>query len=256
MEVCSMRITIEFLSDGEIRLPIHYNHILQGFLYKNLSDKNYRKFLHQQGYQVKNRKFKLFTYSRLLGQFKMYPQDNEIGFFPPFKLVVSSAVEQFITDLAETLIKSDFNTMGKQKAEVSSISVHKKILPADKIQIKMLSPMVAYSTIINEESKKTEYYSPWDKKFTEIAGENLLRKYEVLYGERPANQEFTIIPNGMQERKFSRIINYKGTYIKAYAGIYWLKGNPELIQVAYDTGLGSKNSQGFGCWEAVEPGKT
>lgn len=244
-----MRITIEFSSNGEIRLPIHYNHILQGFLYKNLSDKDYRNFLHQQGYWVDNKQFKLFTYSRLQGQFKMYQKENEIGFFPPFKLVVSSAVEQFITDLAETLIKTDFNIMGKQRAEVSSISVHKNPAFSDRVQVKMLSPMVAYSTVMDEGKKRTEYYSPWQTRFSEIAKENLLRKYEILYGDRPENQEFKITPNGMQEQKFARIINYKGTYIKSYAGIYWLKGNPELIGVAYDTGLGSKNSMGFGCME-------
>lgn len=246
-----MRITIEFSSDREIRLPIHYNHILQGFLYKNLSDKDYRNFLHQQGYWVDNKQFKLFTYSRLLGKFKMYPKENEIGFVPPFKLVVSSAVEQFITDLAETLIKSEFNTMGKQRAEVSSISVHKSPAFSDKVQVKMLSPMVAYSTVMEEGKKRTEYYSPWQTRFSEIAKENLLRKYEILYGNRPENQEFKITPNGNREQKFKVVINYKGTYIIGYSGIYWLHGNPEMLKVAYDTGLGSKNSQGFGCMEVV-----
>jgi len=246
-----MRITIEFSADKEIKLPVHYNYILQGFLYKNLSDKDYRNFLHQTGYFLKNKQFKLFTYSRLLGRFKMYREEGKIVFFPPFKLVISSAVEQFITDLAETLIKSDFNFMGNQRAEIASISVHKELVPSDKVQIKMLSPMVAYSTVVEEGKKRTEYHSPWKEKFVEIAKNNLLAKHEIIYGVRPANDEFKIIPNGNQEHKFARIINYKGTYIKAYAGIYWLIGNPDLIKVAYDTGLGSKNSQGFGCWEVV-----
>lgn len=47
------------------------------------------------------------------------------------------------------------------------------------------------------------------------------------------------------------IIKYKGTVIKGYSGDFILKGNPELIKLAYDTGLGSKNSQGFGCIEVM-----
>lgn len=246
-----MRISVEFNAEKELRLPVHYNHILQGFLYQNLSDKDYRNFLHQQGYNLHNKQFKLFTYSRLLGRFKMHKETREISFFPPFKLVVSSAVEQFITDLAETLIKSDFNFMGQQPAEIKSINVHKNFDAAEQVKIKMISPMTAYSTINDDEKKRTEYYSPWKQKFVEIARNNLLAKHEIIYGHRPENQEFKIIPNGMQEHKFARIIDYKGTFIKAYAGIYWLKGNPDLIKVAYDTGLGSKNSQGFGCWEVV-----
>ncbi|GAI77595.1 unnamed protein product [marine sediment metagenome] len=36
------------------------------------------------------------------------------------------------------------------------------------------------------------------------------------------------------------------TPIKAWLGTYQIHGKPELISLAYDTGLGSKNSQGFG----------
>jgi CRISPR-associated endoribonuclease Cas6 len=33
--------------------------------------------------------------------------------------------------------------------------------------------------------------------------------------------------------------------------IYQIHGKPELISLAYDTGLGSKNSQGFGMFEIL-----
>jgi hypothetical protein len=39
--------------------------------------------------------------------------------------------------------------------------------------------------------------------------------------------------------------------IKAWEGVYELKGKPELLDVAYNTGLGAKNSQGLGCFEVV-----
>ena len=246
-----MRITIGLSADKGIELPIHYNYILQGFLYRNISDKDYRTFLHKTGYRLAKRQFKLFTFSRLLGRFNINQREGKITFYPPVELVVSSAVEQFITDLAETLIRTDFIFLGSQRVEVHSIQVHKESPLADKVQVKMLSPVVAYSTIYNDKKKYTEYYSPWNPEFQEIFANNLLAKHEILYGQRPKDQEIKIIPNGNQEKKFARIINYKGTYIRAYAGIYWLIGNPDLIRIAYDAGLGSKNSQGFGCMEVV-----
>jgi len=246
-----LRITIEFSSEKEVKVPIHYNYILQGLLYRNLSDKDYRNFLHQDGYRVDNKQFKLFTYSRLLGKFRMYKEEGKIGFMPPFKLIVSSAIEQFITDLAETLIRSDFNFMGNERAEVTSISVHKENPLADQVQIKMLSPVVAHTTTIEDDKKRTNYFSPWDENFQLLVNRNLYRKYEVIYG-RKAEGEVRLIPVGNGKEKYVRIINYKNFYIKGYAGIYWLTGNPELIKVAYDTGLGSKNSQGFGCFEVKE----
>lgn len=246
-----MRITIELHSDKELILPIHYNQILQGFLYKNLTDKDYRTFLHDKGYQLGNNNFKLFTYSRLLGKFRMLKDAGQIAFSSPCKLVVAAGVEQFITDLAETLIKSDRCFLGDIPVEIKSISVHKKFTPSDKVQIKMLSPIVAHRTILEGDKKRTDYYSPWQKEFGQLVTSNLLKKYQIIHGEIPKEVDFRVIPNGNQEAKFARIINYKEFYIKAYAGIYWLKGNPDLIEVAYNTGLGSKNSQGFGCWEVV-----
>ncbi|MEN6460135.1 MAG: CRISPR-associated endoribonuclease Cas6 [Syntrophomonas sp.] len=246
-----MRISLVFNADQEITLPIQYNHIVQGFLYNSLSDKDYSNFLHHTGYELHNKVFRLFTFSRILGSFRINRTTEKISFQPPVHIILSSPLEQFITDLAETLIKSNTLFLGQNTLEIASISVHRDISFADKVQIKMLSPMVAYSTVMEDGKKRTEYYSPWKSRFTEIAKQNLLSKYQILYGEIPQNQEFKIIPNGMQEKKFKVVANYKGTIIEGYNGIYWLKGNPELIKVAYETGLGSKNSQGFGCWEVV-----
>ena len=111
--------------------------------------------------------------------------------------------------------------------------------------------MLAYSTSQKEDKKTTNYYSPWQKAFVDIVHNNLLDKYDLIYGQRLPNSEFSLLPNGSQESKCKKIIEYKGTYIVAYSGIYWLKANPDLIKVAYDAGLGSKNAQGFGCWEVV-----
>lgn len=246
-----MRITITFQADGEVDLPIQYNHILQGFIYNNLSDHDYRRFLHEEGYQYEKRKFKLFTFSRLEGRFRMGRGRRRIFFYSPFCLVVSSAVDEFITDLAETLIRADFLTLGRNVVEVSGISVQKDPEFVDKLQVKMISPMVTYSTIEENGQKFTHYYSPWSPEFSEHARANLLKKYRLIYGISPQPNHFTIYPNGSRERDFWRIISFKGNPVKAWAGIYWLVGNPELIRVAYHTGLGSKNSQGFGCFEVV-----
>lgn len=48
------------------------------------------------------------------------------------------------------------------------------------------------------------------------------------------------------------MILYKGTVIKAWEGTFRLLGPQELVELAYDTGLGAKNSQGFGCFELLK----
>ena len=248
-----MRIKVELASNQETILPIHYGHIVQGLLYKNLSDRQYSDFLHKTGYWQGNKQFKLFTYSRLLAPFTL-DKRGTITFKPPIHLIISSAVEQFITDVAETLIKSDFQVLGNNRLEIGSITVEREPRFGESAKIKMLSPMVAYSTSHpDEKTKRTDYYSPWQNRFEEIVRANLIVKYQLLYGGKPSDDTLQVIPNGngSQEQRFKAVVNYKGTYIVGYNGIYWLKGNPDLIKVAYDTGLGSKNSQGFGCWEVV-----
>jgi len=47
------------------------------------------------------------------------------------------------------------------------------------------------------------------------------------------------------------ILEYKGGIIKGYSGMMELSGPPQLLQVAIDAGLGSKNSQGCGCLEVM-----
>lgn len=247
-----MRIKIELNAEKEVVLPIHYSHMVQGFLYKNLRDREYSEFLHQTGFWHGRKQFRLFTFSRLLAPFTLYRDRGMIAFRPPIHLIISSPLEPFITDLAETLITSDWGFLGGSVVGVKSITVEKAIPFRDTVQIKMLSPTVAYSTVnLEDNRKRTEYYSPWQDRYQEIARSNLMAKYQVLNGEPLVNDDFRIIPNGNQEQRFKAVINYKGTYIVGYNGIYWLKGNPDLIKVAYDTGLGSKNSQGFGCWEVV-----
>ena len=51
-------------------------------------------------------------------------------------------------------------------------------------------------------------------------------------GEEPKNKEFK-----------EKLILYKNNYIiKAYEGKFQINGNPELIKLAYQTGLSNKNS--------------
>lgn len=247
-----MRISIIFDAEDEVQLPLQYNHILQGFIYCSLSNRDYREFLHTTGYSFGQRRFKLFTFSRLLGLFKINKQKKRIYFQAPFELIVASPLEPFITDLAETLIRSEFCFLGNNRVEIRGINVHRNVEFDDYVRVKMLSPMVTYSTLTNGRGRKfTEYHSPWEECFNEIVKNNLLSKYQILYGSRLLNDEFKVIPYGMQEEKCKTITSYKNFIIEGYIGIYWLMGNPDLIKVAYETGLGSKNSQGFGCWELV-----
>lgn len=249
-----MRVEITLNSRDEIIIPKSYNHILQGVIYK-LLDPILRRFLHNQGYEYGKRRFKLFTFSRLLGKFKTF--DDYFQFTPPIRLFISSLKVEILQSLAENFLKEEKVLLGKNKVFIESICVLPKIYFDREVIIKMLSPLIVYSTLKKSDgSKKTYYYSPFEDEFNILIGKNLRKKYEVIFGEEPSIFNFEISPYKVKPSD-EKVIIYKKyktkqekpTIIKGWMGLYRLRGEPKIIELSYDCGLGSKNSLGFGCWE-------
>jgi len=243
-----MHIEINFSAEKPFILPKSHNHILQGLVY-SLLDPILRRKLHKEGYKYEKRKFKLFTFSRLLGKLKITKDGFE--FKPPVKLIISSPKDEILQSLAEGLLKKERFFLYKSEVFLESIAVLEKPSFDGKILIKMLSPITVYSTFKKPDGKKkTYYYSPFESEFNELIKENLRKKYELVFNKKLPYFEFEIKPKKVKSSD-QKIIIYKGTVIKAWMGIYEIKGNPEIIHLSYDTGLGAKNSQGFGCWEKL-----
>ena len=244
-----MRIKINLSAETHLILPKSHNHLLQGFIY-SLLDPLLRKRLHKEGYPYEKRRFKLFTFSRLLGKVKMFKEYFQ--FNPPLKLIISSPKDEILQSLAEGLLKSPEVILGKNTVYIDSINVAARPSFNHKVTIKMLSPVTIRSTLYGADgSKKSYYYSPFEKEFCRLIKENLRKKYKIVFNKNLGHDfEFSIKPQKVPPSS-EKIIIYKGTVIKAWMGIYEIKGNPEVIALSYDTGLGAKNSQGFGCWEKL-----
>ncbi|MBC7342916.1 MAG: CRISPR-associated endoribonuclease Cas6 [Clostridia bacterium] len=245
---------MEFVSNP-LFLPIQYNHFLQGMIYEHISDRALRRFLHEHGFSLEKRHFKLFTFSRLEGPFNLHPAEGVIEILSPFRLVLSSIVDEIVRDFCETITKKDsFNLVG-QTVYVKGIEVvpTPEFNANQPVRIRMLSPVVMYSTTFRptpEGPKRyTLYHSPWDEGYSELLYNNLAKKHMVCYGRRPASREFLLVPLYPRDDRQQKVMRFKGTVIKGWMGTYQLQGDPALLRLAYETGLGSKNSLGFGCFE-------
>lgn len=244
-----MRLTFRFTKEGVLRLPLFYNHLIQGMIYDNL-DQSLANTLHNQGYKYEKRSFKLFTFSRIIGKYRLINDRIEVN--PPFSLVISSPVEVILRSLAENLVRRGEITFAEDTAFLEAVNVHFTPEISEDIVVKMLSPVTIYSTLTaGDGRKKTYYYNPHEKEFPELIRRNLIKKYVAVYKKEPQSKEFEIIPVGIKTRD-EKIVKYKGFVIKAWMGRYRIRGNPELIKLAYDAGIGSKNSQGFGCFDLVD----
>lgn len=140
--------------------------------------------------------------------------------------------------------------LGAQELEIDRINVRQYEVRQNKVMVRTLSPVVLYSTLLRPDGRKyTVYFQPGETDYTRLFNENLRKKYRALYGTGEPEGEVEIRPIGTQRMK---IINYKNTVIKGYAGKLLLIGPKELLQLAVDGGIGSKNSQGFGCVEVLD----
>lgn len=236
-----MQIAIEFEAEKDIRLPIHYNSILQGFIYNNIDDE-LASFLHDNGYELKGRRFKLFTFSRILT--KGRKEGTSLNFGRQISLAIASPIEFFIKSISEKLLFSQGLRIGQNMVKARSIEVIENGQDLDSILVSSLSPIVAYSTFIKPDGRKyTNYYKASDDEFTRIVRENIFKKYELIYGKEAEDKNFKIDLVGQE---MMNIVYYRKTVIRGVSGKFFLEGNKDLIKVAIDTGLGSKNSQGFG----------
>lgn len=243
MRVC---LTLRSQDQRKIVLPIDYNYLVQASIYNSIS-KSLAKFLHDKGFTFNDRKFKLFTFSRLLGTYSLDKNCRKFIFENDVKLLITSPIQKFIRDLANIIIKKGFIVLGESKLKVVEMNFLAQPPLDGEAKIRTLSPITVYSTLLTQNGrKKTYYYSPYEKEFSQLIDSNAKKKYLLLKG-RTLKSTLSIEPIKVREV----VVMYKGTVIKGWIGTFILKGPKSLIKVVYEAGLGSKNSQGFGMFEVI-----
>jgi len=241
-----MRISIEMICQNDIILPIHYNLITQGFIY-NMIDRELSDFLHNKGYGD-SRKFKMFCFSNILGKAHFDEENANLVFKSPIKLVVSSPDDHFCESFANSILKKDIR-LGSNTLEIGKIEINRQQINEDKIELQALSPITVYSTLLRPDGRKyTCFFQPGEDDFNRIAEENLRKKYFAFTGMQPPNGKVCFMP--LSQPKL-HIVKYKDFIIKGYTCKLSVEGPRQLLQIAVDAGLGSKNSQGFGCVKLI-----
>lgn len=248
-----MRLKIKFRSSSPLHLPLNYQEILQGFIYSTLSDKRFATFLHDQGFSYGERTFKLFTFSRLSGEYHLDREKKEIIFSDQVTLQVSSVIPEFIRDLGQSLLTLPTHLLQHQEISIQEVSYTRPHISEDRCLVRMLSPMTIYSTYQKEDGQKiTQYFEPEDMVFSCLIEQNLRKKYYSLHRVE-LDEPFEIKPMKVT-RKDKVVTRFKDFIINAWGGTYELTGSPKLLDFAIQVGLGGRNSQGFGMAELVRVG--
>jgi len=145
--------------------------------------------------------------------------------------------------------------MGKEECEVQGVDVEPLPTIARPVVVRALSPITIYRTLYTAEGKrKTYYFHAFESEWEELLLANLRRKAMALRwsNRQLANLEGAHIRPLRVGKNDGCIVKYKGTVIKGWTGLFALDLPEPFFFLAYDSGLGAKNSQGFGMVEVVD----
>ena len=248
-----MRIKITCDIGEGVLLPINSNHLLTGVIYQflNESDPEYADFLHQDGYELENRRFKLFTFSQLMAK-RREIRGEEIYFCSPLTWYVSSSQRPFLENFAAALMQNGILQIDRQRLKVQDVEVLRQPRFGPQMTFRCLSPITMSTKRERADQLVAHYCLPDDSQFSELVRQNLIRKYEAMYRQPPTEKSFAMTFDEAymaKKERVTRLVDYKGIKIRGVVCPFHVIGAPELIHVGYECGFGDKNSAGFGMVE-------
>jgi len=239
-----MQIDITF-SKERISLPIATSATIQGLLYHALSeDKSYSTFIHENGNICNGKKYKLFCFSELRGKYEI--EGKNIVFLSEATLSVRAADSYYIQLLFAYFTKKKTVVLGTETVEIKDIRLKDSHIFDSNITVRTISPITMYATDADGHSI---YFTPDDERFYTGIIENARRKWISFTGSENGF-DFKIIPKDNAHFK-KCATRFKETFITAWHGTFILVAPPQVLDFLFHTGLGSKNSQGFGMFEPI-----
>jgi len=261
-----MRLKVSLLTRSLSFIPFNYQFQLHSAIYNLIrkSSIEYSEFLHDTGFIGENKRFKLFTFSKL----KFYPHNiikkgfknlKKIEFF--FSTPVSKSFEHLVLGIfSDQKMILRFN--GEENLfEITNVETLPEPDFKSEMKFTCLSP-IATSTMQKRNEKLTQHYldymNPEEREhFIDNLFKNIKRKYKLVNNKEFSGEEnfefhFDINYIARRKGKIRKNILFKDSRIIAMEAPFTLKADPDLIKIGYDCGFGDKNSEGFGMVELVK----
>ncbi len=241
-----MQLNIRILLEEPCNLPLAYHHVIQSALYELMKEPGAgQSVYHDGGARYGARVFRLFTFGLLRGTYRI--EKDRIIFTDEIRFEMRSTDEHCLRLVEANLKERGIALEGRRHQNVIA-AVKDDTVEKTELFIRMDSPICVYAT--DRETKKTTFFDPEDARFAKAADSNFRRKYEAAFQKPPkSGVVLTAVHVG---RKDKYVTKYKGFYISGWRGEYSLSGERKYLDFLYQTGLGAKNSQGFGMFRLVE----
>lgn len=262
-----MRIRIEVQSAlGKFILPQGYNPYVQGLVNACIPED-----IKWSGIATGTEEahFKLFTFSQLYAKtverIDVAPREGADGdarvqyqlvFSSPVWFYLSSPSPEFIQALSPRLEQA--HDLHLERNLVQSVRVSTARVPAFPAhgvttwRIRTISPVTVYQSE-SKDSNSARYFAPDDPLFSKIILDNAVRKYYAWTQEKAPSDGFAI--TCLDHTPHLAIVNFKDTPVRGYTGRFQLVGDIRLLSFLYESGLGGKNSHGFGMFDIAPEGE-
>jgi len=252
-----MRFKITFNRAGKQRmLPMDYQYYLSAWIYKVIAnaDLGFSDFLHSEGYTTGNKRFKLFNYSPLdFGKPKLWKEKalfeintDQLSLNVSFHL--ADAAEKFIIGLfnnQQVYVGDKFNGLDLTVAQVERLP---EPTMRETVNYRSVSPVVV--SLRSDETKYAKYLAPDSENYCALLRQNLWNKYNSTpnAGNLPEDFEFKFTQTSDAKSKLSTMKPYTPDQSKVRGFVYSfsLTCPTEIHQLILSSGLGEKNSMGFG----------
>ena len=220
---------------------INNNHILSAIIYNKIADLNFANELHS------SKSFKFFTFFQIYIPKRRIVQDGIIAKDGVISFYISSPNDFLIKSLVDGFLEDLEISFQNQKLTIQKIEALKTPEFSSKNEFKTLAPIIVRTKKEIDGELKIWDLAPSDKFFKSLEN-NLIKKY-IKFNNLTKTDKKINIYSDMNFVKRKRISINKGnatTYHRAYMMDLILEGDLDLIEFAYDVGIGEKNSMGFG----------
>lgn len=227
------------LSGDRIVIPINYRPLVQGMIYQALSaDPQYFHYMHEMRNRQPGRTYKGFCFSDLQG--KCTVQEYSLIFTESVSLEIRSIDPIMIALLYHTFSSCPEVRIGETILQITECRMGNIRIRDNLILARLVSPAVAYST---DENRYINYYAPEEPAFYEQILDSAERKCAYFGVDVPFDLEIMLSPHRKPRKQLSR---FKQTYVIGWYADLALRGNPSILDLLYQTGIGSRNPEGYG----------
>lgn len=214
--------------------------------------------MHERGLSPEgmSRRFKHFCFSQLIVERRKIAAGRLHILSPVVEWYVTMPVEESLRHLVVGIFEKREFFIEREEIRFM-VETMPELAWECMMKFRMLSPLTVSIPEDRNGKLMPHYLRPDDPRLSDALRTNILNKFRSLYGDGLEDEQFSctldnkfIADRGGPE-KIGKLITIKQgredeTKVRGFMCPITTEGNPELIKLAYESGLGEKGSQGFG----------